>query len=259
MLKDIKLVEEFKISTLINALIVAYTDRFYKRLATWWVDTPEAERPAKLTAQMNAFSMAYEQLDQAYLLSSKSALTERIKEKDQRRDDLLTSLREIITIKLRIGTAEEKEAALLIKDIDARYAVKQRDRYEEEGLKMAQMCSDLIGSMKNTKALQAIGAKELVQEMQTVNTECRELVTLRNSERSQQDKGQMQAARDRMVEEYRLTVLLLNALALTDADEQRYEPLVRELNEDIRYYRKVVLQKKEGNDDEDPEPDQQQA
>ena len=97
---------------------------------------------------------------------------------------------------------------------DARYAVKQRDRYEEEGLKMAQMCSDLIGSMKNTKALQAIGAKELVQEMQTVNTECRELVTLRNSERSQQDKGQMQAARDRMVEEYRLTVLILNALAL---------------------------------------------
>lgn len=259
MLKDIKLVEEFKISTLINALIVAYTDRFNRRLAKWWVDTPEADRPAKFTAQYNAFADAFEQLDQAYLLSSKSALTERIKEKDQRRDDLLTSLREIITIKLRIGTAEEKEAALLVKDIDAHYAIKQRDRYEEEGLKMAQMCSDLIGSMKNLRALEAIGAKEMVQEMRTVNSECRELVTLRNTERSQQEKGQMQAARDRVVEEYRLMVLILNALALTDADEQRYEPLVRELNEDIRYYRKVVLQKKEAKDEEDPEPDAQQA
>lgn len=251
MLKDILTVEEFIITRLKNALYIAYTERVKNRIKAWLDQQDEDKRPKKLSDQWSALMQAWLALDSAYLLSSKSALTAEIKKKDDERDALLSSLRDIVNGYARQTTDAEKQAAALkIQEIDKKYGIKTRERYEEEGVRLAQMIQELERNYQIELAMKALGTSAMLAQLKAANEECRRLVDLRNQERSYVEKGQMQAARAEMEVQYPLTIRLINALALADDDEYRYEELVRLLNEDIRYYKTVVLQKSEKADEE---------
>lgn len=253
MLKDILTVEEFIITRLKNALYIAYTERVKNRIQNWIDSFPSGtEQNAKLLAQRTVLAQTWEALDNAYLLSSKSALTAQIKAKDDERDALLTSIRDITNGYARQTTdAEKRAAALKVQEIDQKYGIKTRERYEEEGLRLAQMVQEMEDDVQVEQALSRLGLTQMLQQLKAANNECRRLVDLRNQERSVQDKGQMAAARAEMDVQYPLTIKLINGLALVDENEHRYENLVRVLNEDIRYYKTVVLQKSEKADDEE--------
>lgn len=253
MLKDILTVEEFIITRLKNALYIAYTERVKNRIQNWIDSFPSGtEQNAKLLAQRTVLAQTWEALDNAYLLSSKSALTAQIKAKDDERDALLTSIRDITNGYARQTTdAEKRAAALKVQEIDQKYGIKTRERYEEEGLRLAQMMQEMEDDIQVEQALSRLGLTQMLQQLKAANNECRRLVDLRNQERSVQDKGQMAAARAEMDVQYPLTIRLINGLALVDENEHRYENLVRVLNEDIRYYKTVVLQKSEKADEEE--------
>jgi len=79
---------------------------------------------------------------------------------------------------------------------------------------------------------------------------------LRQDERSQQAKGQMAAARRMVDEEFRLLVKATNGAALLDETGLQYQDFIRLLNEDVNYYRSVVLQKRTASGDEPvPQPE----
>lgn len=253
MLKDILTVEEFIITRLKNALYIAYTERVKNRIQNWIDSFPSGtEQNAKLLAQRTVLAQTWEALDNAYLLSSKSALTAQIKAKDDERDALLTSVRDITNGYARQTTdAEKRAAALRVQEVDQKYGIKTRERYEEGGLRLAQMVQEMEDDVQVEQALSRLGLTQMLQQLKAANNECRRLVDLRNQERSVQDKGQMAAARAEMDVQYPLTIKLINGLALVDENEHRYENLVRVLNEDIRYYKTVVLQKSEKADEEE--------
>jgi len=78
---------------------------------------------------------------------------------------------------------------------------------------------------------------------------------LRQEERAQLEKGQMLAARKVVDDEYRVLVLALNGAALLDETGLQYQDFIRLLNEDVNYYRSVVLQKRTADDDPAPQPE----
>ena len=78
---------------------------------------------------------------------------------------------------------------------------------------------------------------------------------LRQEERAQLEKGQMLAARKVVDDEYRVLVLALNGAALLDETGLQYQDFIRLLNEDVNYYRSVVLQKRTTDDDPAPQPE----
>lgn len=75
---------------------------------------------------------------------------------------------------------------------------------------------------------------------------------LRQEERAQLEKGQMLAARKVVDDEYRVLVMALNGAALLEETGLQYQDFIRLLNEDVNYYRSVVLQKR--TTDDDPQP-----
>lgn len=253
MLKDILTVEDFIITRLKNALYIAYTERVKKRIQEWFDSFPSGtEFNAKLVAQTALLAQTWQALDEAYLLSSKSALTALIKAKDDERDALLTSIRDITNGYARQTTDAEKQAAALkVQEVDKKCGIKTRERYEEEGLRLAQMIQEMEENLQVEYALTKLGLSTMLDQLKAANDECRRLVDLRNQERAGQERGQMAAARAEMEVQYPLTIRLINGLALVDEDEHRYEDLIRVLNEDIRYYKTVVLQKNEKADEED--------
>lgn len=258
MLKDILTVEEFIITRLKNALYIAYTERVKNRIDAWFDSFPSGEEfNAKLVAQAKVLKKAWETLDKAYLLSSKSALTAQIKAKDDERDALLTSMRDITNGYARQSVdAEKQAAALMVQEVDKKYGIKTRERYEEEGVRLAQMIDEIDSNIQLDQALAKLGLSDMLKQLKAANDECRRLINLRNEERSAVDKGQMAAARAEMDVQYPLTIRLINGLALTDENEKKYEDLVRWLNEDIHYYKTVVLQKSEkSGEDGGDEPD----
>ena len=60
-------------------------------------------------------------------------------------------------------------------------------------------------------------------------------------------KSQMKAACAQMEPEYRWLIQLLNAYALIDQDEQRYQSLIGALNQNIDYLKNIVLAKQGGS------------
>ena len=147
--------------------------------------------------------------------------------------------------------AEKQTAALKIQEVDKKYGIKTRERYEEEGVRLAQMIQEMERNYQIEVAMTKLGTTAMLTQLKAANDECRRLVDLRNQERSYVEKGQMQTARAEMDIQYPLTIRLINALALVDESEYRYEELIRLLNEDIRYYKTVVLQMSEKADEED--------
>ena len=66
-------------------------------------------------------------------------------------------------------------------------------------------------------------------------------------------KERMRNARTAMTSEYRWLITALNAYAMIDANETRYDPLVNALNGNLDYLKNTVLARKGTSEDEPDE------
>ena len=62
-----------------------------------------------------------------------------------------------------------------------------------------------------------------------------------------------------MEPQYRWLIQLLNAYALIDQDEQRYQSLIGALNQNIDYLKNVVLARQGSDSEEEPDEDGEQG
>ena len=102
-------------------------------------------------------------------------------------------------------------------------------------------------SAKNYQAelrLKKLGLESLVSQLKTANEQVRTLMSQRNDERTYQQKAALATARKEADEAYKDFVAMLNAAALMDESEYRFDELVSRINELIDYNRKYVVPKK---------------
>ncbi len=213
--------------------------------------------PENLRARSVIFTQAFNRENEAFKAQRGSDFTAQLKDADLSRDNTLSGVRGMLDALSKIGSDDQKIAAPKIQRIFDLYKVKSADSYEDQGIKLSQVCSDIEARDDLRDALQTCGLTNQMALLKAQNEECRRLVNARNAERSQIDNQAMNKARKETDAAYADFILLLNAYAITTWADGRspYDELIDVLNADIDYYKNWVL-RKSGSSDEDEGEDQ---
>ena len=248
MIKDILLPEKMtRLSELTIALHLAFMERACDRMVKF--NRPEGatedQFPAKVVAQLTTFLSTKNHEDDVYRLQRGSDLTEVLFNKDQNeRDPLFRNIHNMLSMYAEnsIDTARQTAAQKMLK-VEKKYEIDTRENLETEGLKISQWLQEQFASAELTAAAATLGLTEALQQLDTINTECRQLAGDRNDERALQETSALKNARTATDVEYEWMIRMLAAAALMDNNETRYLTLIRGLNEDINYYKKTILGK----------------
>ena len=215
----------------------------------------ESRFPEKVDAAFTPFNSAVAAVDSAYRQSRASDYTQRIADEDTRRDNLYKQLVNMVKMYMKFSfDAEKKEAAELLWNIIRKYNVDTAENYSEESVKLQQMLQELDRNYQAELRIKKLGLESLIGQLSTANEQVRTLMGHRNDERMYQVKAALTTARTEADAEYRSFILALNAAAVMDESEYRYEELISQINELIKYYRLCVVPKKgsgSSGDDED--------
>ena len=104
------------------------------------------------------------------------------------------------------------------------------------------------GSAILTVAAQTLGLTAAIAQLKTVAQRLRQLITDRSA--TMPAKERMRNARTAMTVEYRWLITALNAYAMVDQDEQRFEVLINKLNGNLDYLKNTVLARKGSSEEE---------
>ena len=219
----------------------------------------ESRFPAKVDAAFTPFNSAVAAVDSAYRQSRASDYTQQIADEDTRRDNLYKQLVNMVKMYMKFAfDAEKKEAAELLWNIIRKYNVDTAENYSEESVKLQQMLQELDTNYQAELRIKKLGLESLIAQLTAANEQVRTLMGYRNDERMYQVKAALTTARADADTEYHSFILALNAAAVMDESEYRYEELISQINEVIKYYRLYVVPKKgsksedeDGGDSED--------
>lgn len=254
-----------EIANLPQARHLSYSQRVDDRCQQYLIQQLGDDCPPRLRQAVQDYQQCVSDEDKAYKKSAASDRTADIAAGDDQRDNILSGLRQYCEAMLRIGTAEQQQAAqLVLKQIDL-YKVYASDSYEDEGLKINQLCADLKRVANLKQAVKALNLTDKVEELDTVNEQVRQLVNLRNQARALTNTKAIVEARQRTDDAYRWLVRVLEAYAVIETEEQggqsysRFDLCIQVMNEDIHYYKTVVNRHSDTvTPKPDPAPDPEQ-
>lgn len=212
----------------------------------------EKPAPTKLQAQIAAFNKAYADLDTAYRADTYSLDTDELKAADKECDDIFRSIAKMVDAQLDFNfNPELKMAAKRVKQAIDKFGIDVTEDYLAENNKLQQLIQEITESTQLTADSKALGLETAFAQLKEKATLVRDLLTSRGLAKA--PKGRMKQARQAVEDEYRQLIQLLNAYALVDDDEHRFDSLFNLLNQNIDYLKNTVLARggkaeKENND-----------
>ena len=212
----------------------------------------EKPAPTKLQAQIAAFNKAYADLDTAYRADTYSLDTDELKAADKECDDIFRGIAKMVDAQLDFNfNPELKAAAKRVKQAIDKFGIDVSEDYLAENNKLQQLIQEITESTQLTADSKALGLETAFAQLKEKATLVRDLLTSRGLAKA--PKGRMKQARQAVEDEYRQLIQLLNAYALVDDDEHRFDSLFNLLNQNIDYLKNTVLARggkaeKENND-----------
>ena len=243
---NIKQIESFKSKYLRMAGFVEYVQQVAKLFKDFRDSGEEgvSQLPVKVEPAYTSFKDSVTAVDDAYKLSRSSDFTQKIADEDDRRDNLYRQLVNLLKMYSRFGyDAEKKEAADYLWNIVKKYGVDPNENYSEESGKLQQMLQELESNAQAAQRIAGLGIENLITQLNTANEQVRTLMSNRNDERMQVEKAALFNARENADQAYRDLILSLNASAVMDDDAHRFDELISQVNELIKYYRQYVVPK----------------
>ena len=253
---NIKQIENFKSKYLRMAGFVEYVQQVLKLFKDFRDSGEEgvSQLPNKVEPVYTSFKDRVTAVDDAYKLSRASDYTQKIADEDDRRDNLYRQLVNLLKMYSRFGyDTEKKEAADYLWNIVKKYNVDPAENYSEESGKLQQMIQELTTDAQAELRTAKLGIENLITQLNTANEQVRTLMSYRNDERMQIEKAALANAREHADQAYRDLILALNASAVMDDDAHRFDELISQVNELIKYYRMYVLPKAGKKDEESEE------
>ena len=250
---SIKQIEDFKSKYLRMAGFVEYVQQVLKLFTDFRNSGEEGQSqlPVKVETVYTSYKDSVTVVDDAYKLSRASDFTQKIADEDDRRDNLYKQLVSLLKMFKRFGYDTEKKAAAdYLYNIVKKYGVDVNENYSEESSKLQQMLQELHADTKAGQHLTLLGLDSLISQLNTANEAVRTLMSQRNDERMQIEKAALFNAREHADKAYRDLVLSLNASAVMDDDAHRFDELIQQVNELIKYYRLYVVPKGGKKDEE---------
>jgi hypothetical protein len=200
----------------------------------------EKPAPTKLQAQIAAFNKAYADLDTAYRADTYSLDTDELKAADKECDSIFMSIKKMVQAQQGFDFNPELKAAAnrLMQAID-KFGIDVSEDYLGENNKLQQLLQEIAQSTQLTADAKALGLEAALAQLKEKATLVRDLLTSRGLAKA--PKGRMKQARQAVEDEYRQLIQLLNAYALVDDDEHRFDSLLNLLNQNIDYLKTTVL------------------
>ena len=225
-----------------NTRHLSWMQQFGSRLQSEITTAMGAGVPPLLASAITQFLAAAAHEDDCYLIISKSDLTPQIAGADSERDTKYVGLKTMADALSRIGSDEQKQAALQMLDLCAHYKVDISERYDDETTKMTQLLQELQSSAW-TARVELLGLTATVSELVALNQQIKHLIELRNNDLAQVTPQAMLQARQASDEAYALAVTVINALAVTTwtGGSSPYDQAIARINQDQDYYVKNVF------------------
>jgi hypothetical protein len=210
------------------------------------VEAAQLENDLWQTAERD-FITAYKAEDKAFKQYRASELTEPIRQADEERDRIYASLRDAIKAFAKFPVESTAENAAPLLRVIKNYKITTRENYMKESGLIDNMLQDL---MQYRAQLTALGLRDVVSQLRQKNDEVRQLIADRNDERMEQIAGVLKAARRASDEAYAVLVLYTNAFAALNPTVTDAQNLVRQMQEDLEYFRQHALttQSRTGSD-----------
>ena len=250
---SIKQIVNFQLKVLRMAGFVEFVQQVAKLVKDFRDSGEEgvSQLPTKVEPVYTSFKDSVTAVDDAYKLSRASDYTQKIADEDDRRDNLFRQLVNLLKMYRRFGyDTEKKEAADYLWNIVKKYNVDPVENYSEESSKLQQMLQELHADTQAGQHLTLLGLDSLITQLNTANEAVRTLMGQRNDERMQIGKAALATAREEADQAYRALILSLNASAVMDDDAHRFDALISQVNELIKYYRLYVVPKGGKKDEE---------
>lgn len=249
MIQDVKTVVSFDSTRLDNSLYVGLMT-FTRDQFNFEFDE-DNPAPGKIAAQLTRYEAAYTELDTAYVETRKSVFTPEIEAADTESDQLVIGIRQMVEGATRMTFDQERQQqAIRFYDALKKYKIDTKENYLAENNKILQWIEEVESSATLTVAAQTLGLTAAIAQLKTVAQRLRQLITERSQ--SMPAKERMRNARTAMTVEYRWLITALNAYAMVDQDEVRFEVLINKLNGNLDYLKNTVLARK-GSSEEEPE------
>ncbi len=251
---SIKQIVNFQLKVLRMAGFVEYVQQVAKLFKDFRDSGEEgvSQLPVKVEPVYTSYKDSVTAVDDAYKLSRASDYTQKIADEDDRRDNLYRQLVNLLKMYRHFGyDTEKKEAADYLWNIVKKYGVDPCENYSEESGKLQQMLQELTTDAEAELRTAKLGIENLITQLNTANEQVRTLMSSRNDERMQIGKAALATAREEADQAYCDLVLALNASAVMDDDAHRFDELISQVNELIKYYRLHVVPKPGKKDEEE--------
>lgn len=209
---------------------------YMKQAGDWLAE--ETALVEKISADVEAFTTAFNEEDRCLKISQKSELTEKIAEQDALRDAAYMGLKGAVKAFLNFPAGDMLTAAKTvwqtIKDFDIDVNM-QLDK--ETGL-MLNLKDDL--DKKLSEEVKKLSLTPFVEQMGEANLQVKTMIAERDAARAAITVGEMKAARAATDEAYREIVTKVNAYAVIEGDTA-YATFIDNINSMIKRYKEEVL------------------
>ena len=201
----------------------------------------DEELPEKLVAAGEALLAAIEALMQAYRKVNFKAMSEAIRKKDEERDTLLREVKTMVAAMAKMSTMPERQAAgkALQASIE-QWQLDPKKEYTQEGTALRAWLEVVAQSAELTAAAEVLGLTDILALLGELNDEVSTLITDRTNQVADKKSMQQRQKRKEAEARWRTFVLVLNAAAVMDADEHRYDTLILYLNLRLKEMKKQM-------------------
>lgn len=241
MVEDIRLIKNWDVAHFQDKLLMIFWRYVKDQVTELLVEQPGGALPAKLvTASVELLAAITAMFDAFQLVDTKSMSAE-LKRKDEERDNQLRGVKQMVAAMLRLAQTDEEQAAAkaLQQSIDD-WKLDPRKGYTVETPLVTEWLKVVADSAELTHAAEMFGLTEPMRRLGELSEEVDSIILDRNVEYMRKRSLQQRQRRKESEERWKTFVTVLNAAAVMDPDEQRYEHFVRLVNYEMKELRRQM-------------------
>ena len=198
----------------------------------------------KLGTEIGAWESSMQAFDVAFRRATTAGQTKVVETLDDERDTLYTGLNGTVNNATKSPIAGQKAAATELLEPFKRYDVKTGGEYQQETMRLDQLCQDLLTNYSSQ--LTALGITAWVEALQAKNQEFQAAMIARTNEQAGYVKSELTQLRQQMIVAYRAVVKLGNVIFIYEGDSA-YATTIDQMNAEVRHYKQIIARKGGGS------------
>lgn len=249
MVEDIKLIKNWDVAHLQDTLLITFWRYVTETVGQLLEEQgsadvvssdkssfqPPGALPSKLLTAAVELLAAIAAMNEAYMQVNTKAMSAEIKQKDDERDSLLRGVKQMVAAYVRVAPSEAQHvAAVALQQSITDFCLDPRQSYLLENTILCAWLDAVADSPELSQAAALLGLSDSLRRLGELCTEVDSLITERNAEVLRKRSMQQRLRRKESEARWRTFVLVLNAAAVMDPDEQRYEDFVQVMNLELK-------------------------